>query len=110
ASESCRGPRRGPSRRRPRQLRTVSGGRSEPLGHAVVDVVPAQSVLEAVDGRVLVDDGELDTGDRGEVAPRVEASAVVITVWCAAPAESQQVAEVAKSGAGCQTARATGRL
>src|SRR5690625_88819 len=37
-------------------------------------------------------------------------SAVVITVWCAAPAESQQVAEVAKSGAGCQTARATGRL
>src|SRR5699024_4910313 len=73
ASESSRHQRRGPSRSRPRQLRTVSGGRSEPLGHAVVDVVPAQSVLEAVDGRVLVDDGELDTGDRGEVAPRVEA-------------------------------------
>ena len=31
------------------------------------------------------------------------------TVWCAAPAVSQAAAEVAKSGAGFQTARATGR-
>ena len=37
-------------------------------------------------------------------------TAVVMTVWCAAPAASQHAADVAKSGAGFHTARPTGSL
>jgi hypothetical protein len=36
-------------------------------------------------------------------------TAVDMTVWCAAPAVSQAVAEAAKLGSGRQTARPTGR-
>src|SRR5690625_1011550 len=86
----------------------ASGPGSEALVQAVVDLVGAQLLGEGAHCGVLVDDGQLEVADLGEVLPGLQVTALLITVWWAAPAVSQHSAEVAKSGAGSQTAQATG--
>ena len=47
----------------------------------VVHLGQLQFLLELASGGVLVDDGELNTGDAGEVFPSLRPTEVVMQVW-----------------------------
>src|SRR5699024_2821407 len=112
---------------RPTLLRlTVGGAPAPPRSHGRWDARPAPSQKpwarrwntwlvrrSWAKERTVVSSSMIASSRSPMVARSSQTSrptAVVITVWWAAPAVSQHSAEVAKSGAGSQTAQATGRF